>query len=79
MEQRITLDRLGVGQQCTVEEIQLTGALGRRLLDLGLIAGTQVACRQRAPRGDPLAFELRGAVIALRAADARQIIGRLEG
>ena len=75
---RISLDQMQIGQRCTVEEIRLTGALRRRLLDLGLMEGTCVAWRQRAPRGVAVAYELRGAVIALRAVDARQVLGRLE-
>lgn len=70
---------LRAGQRGTVEKIGLTGPLGRRLTDLGLVEGTRVACRMTAPRGDPLAFELRGTVIALRASDARRILCRLEG
>ena len=73
------MDRLRAGQRGTVEKIGLTGPLGRRLTDLGLVEGTRVACRMTAPRGDPLAFELRGTVIALRASDARRILCRLEG
>ena len=75
----LSLDRLRAGQLGTVEKIGLTGPLGRRLTDLGLVEGTRVACRMTAPRGDPLAFELRGTVIALRASDARRILCRLEG
>ena len=45
----------------------------RRLQDLGLVADTRVQCIQRAASGDPTAYRIRGAVIALRAADARLI------
>ena len=49
----LSLDRLRAGQRGTVEKIGLTGPLGRRLTDLGLVEGTRVACRMTAPRGDP--------------------------
>ena len=74
-----SLDCLRTGQKGTVLQIDLSGALEQRLTDLGLVEGTQVACRMTAPPGDPLAFELRGAVIALRASDAKHILCRLEG
>lgn len=46
----------------------------RRLRDLGLIEGTQIKCRYRSPLGDPTAYDIRGAVVALRQRDARKII-----
>ncbi len=45
----------------------------RRLLDLGLLPGTVVKARMASPAGDPVAYRVRGAVIALRRSQARQI------
>ena len=45
----------------------------RRLFDLGLIPGTQVTCTARSPAGDPAAYLIRGAVVALRGRDAGEI------
>ncbi len=42
------------------------GAERRRLLDLGVIPGTEVFAEMRSPGGDPVAFRIRGAVVALR-------------
>ena len=47
--------------------------MARRLLDLGLVPGTRVACVARSPTGDPAAYRVRGAVIALRGGDAAGI------
>ncbi len=49
------------------------GAQRRRLLDLGLVAGTQVTSELRAPSGDPTAYRIRGALIALRVDQASHI------
>lgn len=57
------------GQQAIVESIQTEGAMGRRLMDLGLTEGTRVVCVGRSPGGDPAAFLIRGAVIAIRSED----------
>lgn len=46
----------------------------RRLGDLGLIEGSRVKCLFRSPLGDPTAYEIKGAVIALRQRDARSIV-----
>ena len=53
--------------------LHLSGGMRRRLQDLGLVAGTRVTCLQRASSGDPTAYRIRGAVIALRADDTAHI------
>ena len=72
-----SLSALRVGQSAYVAEIQADEAMRRRLLDLGLIRGTRVTCTANSPAGDPAAYLIRGAVIALRGRDARGV--RLEG
>ncbi|MBO4932716.1 MAG: ferrous iron transport protein A [Clostridia bacterium] len=44
--------------------------LADRLRDLGLTAGSAVTCTMQSPLGDPCAYLVRGAVIALRRRDA---------
>ena len=48
----------------------------RRLQDIGLIEGTDVECLQKSPAGDPVAYYIRGAVIALRSEDSQNILVR---
>ena len=43
---------------------------GRRLTELGLIRGARVECLFRAPLGDPTAYLIGGATVALRKEDA---------
>lgn len=45
----------------------------RRMLDLGLIPGTEVLAEIRSPAGDPTGYRIRGAVIALRREQADQV------
>ena len=49
------------------------GAQRRRLLDLGLVPGTRVTSELRGPSGDPSAYRIRGALIALRRDQASHI------
>ena len=51
----------------------LRGSERRRMLDLGLIPGTEIVAELRSPAGDPTAYRIRGAVIALRQEQADQI------
>ncbi|BCJ88181.1 FeoA family protein [Effusibacillus dendaii] len=48
-------------------------AFGRRLMDLGLIPGTEVSVVRKAPFGDPIVVRFRGYQIGLRVSDAKRI------
>ena len=74
MEEQITLDRLRPGQTGVVRRVEAPGDMGRRLLDLGLVPGAAVACVGRSPLGDPGAYRIREAVIAIRDRDARGVL-----
>lgn len=69
----LALDCLPEGQSAYVTEIHNEPSMHRRLADLGLIPGTQITCLCRSPAGDPTAYLIRSAVIALRNRDAAQI------
>lgn len=49
------------------------GDVRRRLQDIGLIRGTAVVCLGKSPLGDPTAYRIRGAVMALRRKDAGRV------
>jgi ferrous iron transport protein A len=66
----LTLRDLQVGQSARVLAVQAGPGMSRRLMDMGLIPGTRVTCVAKSPAGDPAAYLIRGAVIALRRRDA---------
>lgn len=68
-----TLEQIAVGDTAKVASLHARGAIRRRLLDLGMIPGTRVECLQKSPAGDPAAFLIRGAVIALRREDSATV------
>ena len=70
----IPLAALPLGRKATVQSLTSAGPARRRMLDLGLIAGTEVEALQRSPSGDPVAYQFRGAVIALRSEEASKIL-----
>jgi ferrous iron transport protein A len=72
-----TLNHLGEGHFARVESLSSTGSMRRRLLDIGLIEGTDIECLQKSPAGDPVAYLIRGAVIALRAEDSSGVVVRI--
>ena len=76
----IPLCHLHPGEGGTVHQLNTVGSMRRRLLDLGLMPSTTVVCIGVSPGGDPAAYGIRGAVIALRRADAATVmVQRWEG
>lgn len=67
------MSRLLPGECGIVMHICGKSGIKRRLQDLGLVEGTRVMCLQKSPLGDPTAFSIRGAVIALREEDSSKI------
>lgn len=72
----IHLNKLPMGSSSIVEELMAEGIIRRRMLDLGLIHGTTIKSLMKSPAGDPIAYEIRGTVIALRKEVASKILVR---
>lgn len=70
----IPLPELPMGRFGVVRELLATAGVRRRMLDLGLIGDTAVEALRRSPSGDPIAYQIRGAVIALRSDEACHIL-----
>lgn len=70
-----TLADIPVGAECIVTEIddQCRGQQRRRLMDLGVLPGTRITVQMSSPLDDPVAYQIRGATIALRRQQARHI------
>ncbi len=64
-----SLDKIKPGEHAVISKLNISGNMRRRLLDIGLIENTEVECVGKSPAGDPLAFLIRGAVIAIRSED----------
>lgn len=71
----VSLASLALGQTGRVTSISRAcrGVERRRLLDLGIVPGTTVEVAMESPGGDPVAYRIRGALIALRSDQARGI------
>ncbi len=65
---------MSTGAYAVVVSLETKGELRRRLMDIGLVEGTTVECVRKSPAGDPKAYLIRGAVIALRNEDAATVI-----
>ena len=69
----ISLNELNLKEKGVIKEITCDDNIKRRLLDLGLIEGTNIQLVLVSPFKDPKAYEVRGTTIALREEDAKKI------
>ena len=67
------LSQLPLNQNGKIEKVECNEGIKRRLLDLGLVKGTNIVPILVSPSGDPRAFLVRGTIIAIRKEDAKDI------
>lgn len=63
---RLNLRRMNENQTGVVAAVKANGELGRRIRDMGLVPGTEIAVCGRAPLYDPVALRLLGFTLTLR-------------
>ena len=68
-----TLDKLPLNHNAIIKSLNLTGTIRRRLLDLGLVKGTNITTVLISPSKGLKAFYVRGSIIALRDEDTSLI------
>lgn len=65
-----SLAGLSVGESAIVSRVTGSRPVVRRLLEMGLVPGTQVLVRRLAPLGDPAELRVRNYTLSIRRADA---------
>lgn len=73
MERLLPLSHLTPGSCAMIQKLTAKGEIRRRLMDLGFIPGAAVQCVRRSALGDPSAYRICGAIVALRKTDADTI------
>ncbi len=68
------LTYLNPGCRATVTGLKNKDSMRRRLQDMGVIEGTNIECVMKSPGGDPKAYLIRGAVVAIRSEDSDNIL-----
>ena len=69
----VSLDRLRAGAPARVLAVKGTGAVARRLMEMGVVPGAPVRVVKAAPLGDPLEVRVRNYHLALRRSEAQTI------
>ena len=70
MNTPLCLNDIKPGEKARVCCLTSCGSIRRRFLDIGLTENTLVECVGVSPLGDPAAYAIRGAVIAIRKTDS---------
>ena len=77
MSDLVRMNTINPGQSAIVKKINAEENMQRRFLDIGLIDDTEIECIGRSPSGDPSAYLIRGAVIAIRGENCSDIMLQL--
>ena len=72
--QTIPLSSLKLNSIGVIKEINCKNNIKRRLLDLGLIPNTKITPIMESVSGDPMAYEVRNIILAIRKEDADKIL-----
>ena len=57
---------MAINQSGTISAVKVGGELGRRIREMGLVPGTEITIKQRAPLNDPVALRVLGGTLTLR-------------
>ncbi len=63
-----------INQSGIISSVKVGGELGRRIREMGLVPGTEITIKQRAPLYDPVALRVMGGTLTLRNNEADHIV-----
>ena len=69
-----SLKEIKCGQTVKVKKIEGSGAVRRRIMDMGITKGSEIYVCKVAPLGDPIERNIRGYELTLRKYDAEMIV-----
>ena len=70
---RIMLRQMQKKQSGTICAVKISGELGRRIREMGLVPGTEITIQGRAPLNDPVALRVMDGILTLRSSEADYI------
>ncbi len=74
---KITLDQLGVDKKALVTGFNSEGPVMQRLMQLGVLEGSELEIIRIAPGGDPIEIHVMGYCLSLRKAEAKMVVVEL--
>lgn len=79
MSQKKVLSDLKMHEKAKVSQIVGEGQLRRKLLDMGIVSGSEIEIVKLAPLGDPVGVKIKGYHLSLRKEEAKQILVEVVG
>lgn len=73
----IKLDEVEINLKVRVVQVEPESKIRRRIMDMGIVKGTEIVVEGKAPMGDPIEIRVRGYNLSLRKNEARDIIVEL--
>jgi ferrous iron transport protein A len=70
----MTLKSIKPGVRVVVQRLTGHGRVKRRLMDMGIIPGTEMELQKTAPLGDPLEIKFKGYNLSLRKEEADMVV-----
>ena len=77
MTNQISLIEIELKTRVRVVDISLASKVRRRIMDMGIVKGTEIIVIGKAPMGDPIELQVRGYSLSLRKSEARDIMVKL--
>ena len=74
MENKCTLNKLPINKSAVINSVECNGTIKSRIMDFGFIEDALVTPLFTSPFGDPTAYLIKNAIIALRYKDSKNII-----
>ena len=69
-----TVNDLNIHERGIVKMINVSGAIRRRIIDMGITPGALIIMKKVAPFGDPIEINVRGYELSIRRSEAKNII-----
>jgi len=69
----INMRQMLKNQSGTIMAVKVGGQMGRRIREMGLVPGTEITIKGRAPLNDPVALRVMGGTLTLRNNEADHI------
>ncbi len=70
----VNLRKMKKNQSGIIKAVKVSGELGRRIREMGLVPGTEITIQGRAPLYDPVAMRVMGGTLTLRNNEADYIV-----
>lgn len=77
MIKEVKLDEVEIKSKVKVLGMAKESKVRRKIMDMGIVRGTEIYIEGKAPMGDPIALRLRGYSLSLRKSEARDIMVEL--